>query len=62
MKLNDLLKVMDLDTKINIQQNYKEIYEGNVADCRGYTFIVNNPKIKSVWYSTLYNAIMIELQ
>lgn len=60
MKLTDLLKVMDLDTRISIQHKYSTIYEGVVSECEGYTFLQQDLQVNSVWYSTVYNAIMIE--
>ena len=61
MLLIDLLKVMDLDTRIDIEYNYETIYEGTVEECRGYSFLEKGYTVRSIWYSHIYNAIMIQI-
>ena len=63
MKLLDLISIMDSDTRIHIEYNYTEVYEGNVTrlltdnTLKAYA----NIDVKVIWYSPIYKAIMIEL-
>ena len=60
MLLLDLLKVMDGDTTIHVEQAHQEVYHG----CAGS---INLPietlqlTVDCIWYSALYNAIWIDI-
>ena len=60
MKLSDLLAVIDHDTRIFIQYKFAELHHGKRID---YTPVpeVADKEVKSVWYSPIYTAIMIEV-
>ena len=63
MKLLDLISVMDSDTRIHIEYNYAEIYEGTVIHLLTNNTLkaYANLTVKVIWYSPIYKAIMIEL-
>jgi len=62
MKLIDLLNVLDGDSKILIQQNRQEMFEGCAGDIvpARFSFNLLESKINAVWYSTTMNRIVIE--
>ena len=60
MKLLDLIRVMELETKIHVDYENKEVYDGVVKDIDLLLQKLNST-IKCVWYSTLYNAIWIDI-
>lgn len=62
MKLIDLLNVLDVDSKIHIIHNYKEVYDGFSGGLvpAQFSFTILESKIKSVWYSGTMNRIVIE--
>ena len=64
VNLYALLKLLDGDTQIQISLKNKEIYDGYSRDYKEIT--VNNIhltryEIKAIWYSKVYNRLMIEL-
>ena len=63
MKLISLLNVLDGDTKIHIQFNRKEVFDGYAGDLIpvALPFTALESDIKAVWYSTTMNRIIIEV-
>lgn len=62
MILRDLIEVIDADTLINVQENYKEVFDGCPLDAieNLKTNQLSKP-LKAVWYSKVYNRLMIEI-
>lgn len=63
MRLNDLLTVLDGDTKINIMLRRVGMFDGrrDEFDKAEIDPRIKEIRIKSVWYSEYYSRVMIEL-
>ena len=61
MTLKDLISVLDVDTQINVAENYKEVFDGRYAEYGDLTEAQLQKPVKVVWYSQFYNRIMIEI-
>lgn len=60
MRLIDLIQVMEGDTKVHIEVNHREVYEGQVGDIDLDVETLER-NVKSVWLSTMRNAIWIDI-
>lgn len=60
MKLSELLELIDRDTNICVQYKYTDLHQGKRID---YTPVpeVAERKVSAIWYSPIYNCIMIEV-
>lgn len=56
--LADLLKVIDGDQVIWIKRGDKTIFDGL---CEEYRDQVKREKVEAVWYSKLFNHLMIDI-
>ena len=66
MILNDLIKVIDVDSKIMISENGKDLFDGIVLSLQeGETQSLKpgsfEKEVKSIWFSAIYNRIIIEI-
>ena len=59
MLVKELVSVIDGDTKIIITKSTEDIYDGYVRNVNVQD--VENEKVKCVWYSTIYQRMMIEI-
>ena len=63
MKLIDLLNVIDGDMSVNITVEYREVFDGvlnNHYYPQELKVKILEREVKSVWYSKIYERIMIE--
>lgn len=60
MLLRDLLNVMEGDTKIHVELSHREMYNGRAGSVDLPEELLN-VSVKGIWYSTLYNAIWIDI-
>ncbi len=62
MVLRELIEVIDSDTLINVQENYNEVFDGTPLDAIEELRVNQLTKpLKAVWYSKVYNRLMIEI-
>ena len=67
MLLKDLIKVLDVDSKILITESGKDLFDGVVlsfyegGDEQGLKPESIEKEVKAIWYSTIYARIMIEI-
>ena len=67
MRLKDLIKVLDVDSKIMVTESGKDLFDGVVisfyegGDEQGLKAESFEKEVKAIWYSTVYSRIMIEI-
>lgn len=64
MILSDLINTLDFDQQINISFKNKEMYDGPAREYKEIRYNdknLSNCKVKVIWFSRVYNRIMIEL-
>lgn len=67
MLLRDLIKVLDGDSKILISESGTDLFDGvamelhSGGDEQGLKPESFEKAVKSLWYSTIYNRIMIDI-